>query len=485
MSKNHRPPVVVVLGHVDHGKTSLLDYIRKSNLASKEFGEITQSIGAYEAMVPIKGYHTDRLTFIDTPGHEAFTQLRSRGANVADIAILLVDATASVKPQTIESISHIKAAGIPYIVAINKVDLESAQIDKVKRDLAKQDVLTEGIGGTIPAIPISAKTGTGVKGLLEAILLVASDHDLSYDPNGELAVYVIEANHDRAGAVASCIIKNGTLRVGDDVYAKAQKARVRALINDLGQHVKEVTPSMPFLLHGFKEIPDVGIKITREAVVAEAVVAAEAAPYDPASASDFLREEENKRLKIIIKADSQGSAEALLPALQANPNIEVVFHGIGDISKSDIFLAKVSKAVIIGFNAGLTKSVAQIASEERVVIKTYKIIYKLLEELEEVSTLLKEKAEKAKNLKGEAKVQAIFTIEEQKVAGVKVTKGKFELKDRVELFRDNKIKAEAVLASIKQRAKSVKEVKKDQEAGLLLDPQLDIQAGDVIKSYSI
>ncbi|OGK14137.1 hypothetical protein A3H80_02990 [Candidatus Roizmanbacteria bacterium RIFCSPLOWO2_02_FULL_37_19] len=481
-TKQHRPPVVVVLGHVDHGKTTLLDYIRKSNLASKEAGEITQSIGAYEAKIPLKGYDADRLTFIDTPGHEAFTKLRSRGAQVADIAILIVDATASVMPQTIESISHIKQAKIPFIVAINKVDLERANVEKVNKDLSKHDVLTENMGGTIPVIPISAKSGTGVNDLLEAILLVASEQDLSYDLEGELEVYVIETQHEKAGIAVSCIIKNGALKVGDTIYAQELEARVRALITDRGSSVKEVTPSMPFMLLGFKELPEVGVQISRQKKSFE--VAKNELEKHTESDSIF-KEDEGKKLMIIVKADSKGSIEALLPPLLENENIEVVLYGIGEISKSDIFLAKVSKAIIIGFNAKIPQSTEKIAMEEKVVIKTYKIIYKLLEELAEVSLLLKEREEKSKNLKGEAKLQAVFTIEGSKIAGVKITKGKFELNDKLELYRDNQMKGEAMLSSIKQRSKHVKGAKKDQEAGLLLEPQLDIQAGDVIKSYSI
>lgn len=299
----NRPPVVVVLGHVDHGKTTLLDYIRKSNLTSKEAGSITQSIGGYEAHVPIAGYPVDKITFIDTPGHEAFTQLRMRGANVADIAILIVDATASVKPQTIESISHIKQAELPVIVAVNKIDLETARIDKVKQDLAANQIQVEGFGGTVPFVPISAKEGRGVNDLLEGILLLASEKELTYDPNVEPEVYVIEARQDKAGPTASCIIKNGTLRVGDVLYAGSQEVKVRALITDSGAQVKEVTPSMPFVLLGFKEIPEVGITLTKQPQISQKTVESKTQKDDFA---DFFGEKKVISLKLSLRLIHKG-----------------------------------------------------------------------------------------------------------------------------------------------------------------------------------
>lgn len=478
----NRPPVVVVLGHVDHGKTTLLDYIRKSNLASREAGSITQSIGGYEAHVPISGYPVDRITFIDTPGHEAFTQLRMRGANVADIAILIVDATASVKPQTIESISHIKQAELPVIVAVNKIDLETARIDKVKQDLAANQIQVEGFGGTVPFVPISAKEGRGVNDLLEGILLLASEKELTYDESAEPEVYVIEARQDKAGPTASCIIKNGTLRVGDVLYAGAQEVKVRALITDSGSQVKEVTPSMPFVLLGFKDIPEVGITLTKQPQIRKIAVESKSQGNDFAN---FFGEKESDKLKVIIKADTQGSLDAILPALEKNSHLEVILSSIGEVSKSDIFLAKVSKAIVVGFNSKISKEAEKIAAQEKVLLRSYNIIYDLIDELEEVSDLMREREEKEKSFKGEAKVQALFNIDGSVVAGVKVLKGKFNINDKIEVIRGKRSIGETLLISIKQRAKASKEVKKGEEGGLLFDPQLDIQAGDVVKSYSI
>lgn len=481
MSQTYRPPVVVVLGHVDHGKTTLLDYIRKTTVTAREAGGITQSIGAYEAETTIEGYHTKNITFIDTPGHEAFTKLRMRGAQAADIAILIVDATSTVMPQTIESITHIKEADIPFIVAMNKTDLQTANTSRVKQDLAKHGVQVEGFGGTTPVVEISAKTGHGVNDLLEGVLYIASEKNLTYDESAELEAFVIETQQERSGITVSCIIKNGLLRVGETVYAGSKEAKIKALINDRGVQVKEVHPSMPFLLLGLSEIPEVGILLSK--TPPEHLDAPKAA-FKPHDFTGFF-DEEGKKLRLVIKAESQGSLDALLPNLQKSESIEIVLSGIGDIANSDIFLAKVAKAVVIGFNVKPNKQIEYVAKQEKVVIKTYNIIYKLLEELHEVSDLLKEREDKEKSFKGEAKVVTIFTIDGSKIAGVKVLKGRLDVHDRVEVFREGRSQGESLLASIKQRAKSVKDVKKDDEAGLLFDPQLDILQGDVIKSYSI
>lgn len=479
----YRPPVVVVLGHVDHGKTTLLDYIRKSRLAAKEAGQITQSIGGYEAQVDVKGYNTDKLTFIDTPGHEAFSKLRVRGASIADIAILIVDVTASVKPQTIESISHIKQAGIPYIVALNKVDMPTANIDKVKSDLSKAEVYTEGYGGDVATVEISALKGTGVHDLLEALLIVASDHNLTYEPDGPLEAYVVETHQEKAGISVSCIIKNGSLKIGNTVYAGDKEAKIRALMTDTGARVNEVHPSMPFVLLGFKDIPDVGSVLTRTPGEARESTVIKKSKAD--QFTDFFTPDSAEKLKIVLRADSQGSLEAIIPNLEKNENIDIVLSSVGDITESDIFLAKVSKAIVIAFATKLSKQAEAIAQAEKVVVKTYSIIYNLFEELEAVSDLLKEKDERARTFKGEAKVKAIFTIEGKTIAGVKVAKGKIDLHDRAELYRNNALKDEALVLSIKQRAATIETLKKGDEGGLLLDPELDVKVGDVIKSYSI
>lgn len=478
-----RPPVVTILGHVDHGKTTLLDYIRKSQLAAKEHGGITQRIGAYEISTDIKGYKTNKITFIDTPGHEAFSQLRARGANVADIALLLIDGKDSIMPQTEESIAHIKNAKIPFIVVVNKMDLPEANIEKVKNDLMKFEILVEGKGGNVSVVPVSAKTGKGIQELLEVILLHAAEQHLSYDPTHKPNAYIIETKRDKRGIVVGAIIKDGTLKVGDEIYIDDKKTKIRSLIDDLGLNISQVNPSMPFEVLGFEQLPEVGTLIQNEPSLPPPTQTATIT--QTINMESFLQPEvKEKKLFLIIKADSQGMLEAITNALVKKENVEVVLKAVGNINKSDVFLAKTTKSIIIGFAAQVAPEVNDLAKQERVIIKTYNIIYELLDELIEVAELLNEKEEKEKNLKGEAKVLATFVIEGEKIVGVKVTKGKINLADEVEVFRQNKPIGKTKLVSLKIRAKIVNEVKKEQEAGMLFGPPLDIRMGDVVKSIS-
>lgn len=487
MSKNHyRAPVVVVLGHVDHGKTTLLDYIRKTRKAEREVGGITQKIGAYEVEVEKKEDSANKITFIDTPGHEAFTKLRLHGATVADIAILVISAVDSVQPQTIESISHIKNAAIPFIVAVNKTDLPGANIDKVKKDLIKHEVLVEGVGGDVPIVSISAKTGAGVTDLLETIIFLGSMSEFHYTPTAPAQAYIIEAGRDKSGVIVSAIIKEGTIRVGDTIYSGNQEAKVRALLSDDGVSLKEVIPSTPFIMLGFKEVPEPGTQLTSTKITSEVVDQPQSQPLTNTEIGAlFGKKDDTKKLKLIIRADSQGSLEALLSILQKNEAIEIVLATVGEIAKSDIFLAKVSEAIIIGFSVPTDKIVLQLAKEEKVIIKTYKIIYELLDELTEVSTLLTEKQAKAKSLKGEAKVLATFIIDQEQIAGLQVIKGKMAINDTIELWRGDRLIKESKIVSLRQRAKTVQEIKKNEECGALFYPKLDFMVGDMVKSYSI
>lgn len=482
---NSRPPVVAILGHVDHGKTSLLDYIRKSRIASGEHGGITQRIGAYEVDTGIRGYPTSKITFIDTPGHEAFSQIRSRGAQVADIAVLIIDAKDSLMPQTEESIFHIKNAQIPFIVALNKTDLPEANPNKVKNDLLKHEIMTEDKGGTVPAIEISAKTGKGVHELLEAILLIAADKKFSYEEKHDPVAYIIETKKDRRGIVASAIIKDGVLRISDDVYIGLKKTKVKALINDLGKNVKEAIPSMPFELLGFEEMPEVGTEIRTKPQETEIKEDQTNVAQKPNDAHTFFEEKkEEKKLSLVIKADSHGSMEAIKGSLSKNPNVELILTGVGDIHRSDVFLAKTTKAIVIGFSVKVNNEVRELAKQEKVIIKTYNIIYELIDELTEASDLLREKEEEEKSIKGEAKVLATFIIEGEKIFGVSITKGKINLGDQVELYRNNHVIGKTELVSLKNRAKSVEEVRKGQEAGMVFGPALDVRVGDVVKFIS-
>lgn len=482
--KQPRPPIVTILGHVDHGKTTLLDYIRKSRVAQKEHGGITQRIGAYEVETGLKGYLVSKMTFIDTPGHEAFAKLRARGASVADVAILMIDAKDSVMPQTIESISHIKAAKLPFIVALNKIDLPDANPEKVKNDLLKHEVAVEGKGGHVPTVAISAKTGTGVSELMETILLLTHDLNLTFDPTNPSSAYVIETKKDKRGVAVGIIIKDGTLKVGDTIYDKDQPVKVRSLINDLSKPVGQILPSTPAELLGFTEAPSVGSLLISTAK-AEPLSKPPKEVNKTVDMDTLLKPKvEEKKLSLIIKADSQGTLEAITNALSKNDNIRLILQAVGLINKSDVFLAKATGAIVIGFGIEPNADIVDLAKQEKVIIKTYNIIYELLDELQEVADLLKEKEIEEKSYKGEAKVMAIFQIQGEKVVGVKITKGKVGLSDQAEIVRGENSLGTAKLVSLKIRAKPMAEVKKDQEAGMVLSTKLDIRVGDVIKFIS-
>lgn len=483
-----RPPIVTILGHVDHGKTTLLDYIRKSRIADKEHGGITQKIGAYEITTSIKGYHTNKITFIDTPGHEAFSKLRARGANAADIAILVIDAKDSIMPQTAESISHIKSAKIPFIVALNKIDLPDANPEKVKKDLLKYEIQVEGMGGGIPVVLISAKTGKAIPELLESILLIASDLNLQFSKDNPPMAVIIETKKNKRGVVVSAIIKDGVFKIGDFIMSEGMKTKIRSMANDLGENINQVMPSTPFELLGFEDLPDVGSVISLQSEFAKETRSSPA--FAPAQntipqtidVEALLNpQKEKQKLSLVIKTDSQGSLEAIKQSLSSNPHIEVVLEGVGDIHKSDIFLAKNTKSIIIGFSINISDEAQQLAKQEKVIIKTYTVIYNLLDELTEVANLIMEKKQQEKNLKGSAKILANFIIEGEKVQGVKITKGKINTGDNLEIYRNDKLIGKTKLISLKIRAKAVQEVKKDQEAGMLFNPSFDFRVGDVVK----
>lgn len=479
-----RPPVVTILGHVDHGKTTLLDYIRKTNLTEKEFGGITQKIGAYEITTDFKDYKTNKITFIDTPGHEAFAKIRSRGANVADIALLLIDGKDSLMPQTIESIYHIKNAKLPFIVVINKIDLPEANPEKVKNDLLKHEVIVEEKGGQVPVVLISAKTGQGVKELLEMILLIASDLNLNFDINASPLAYIIETKKDKRGIVASAIIKNGKINIGDFLFVNNEKFKIRALYNDKNQLIKEVIPSMPFEILGFEKLPEVGSLITNQPQSISQEKIENQSFKRSFSLDDVLGKTNNqeKKLSVIIKTDNQGSLEAIKESIKDNKNIEIILSSIGEINKSDVFLAKTTKAIIVGFNVKPSNEALILSEQEKIIIKTYQIIYELIDEISEVADLLKEKENKEKNLKGEAKILAQFKIENETAYGVSITKGKINLYDQLEVYNEkNNLIGKTKLVSLKIRAKAVNEVKKGQEAGMIFSPPLDIRVGYVVK----
>ena len=491
-----RPPVVTIMGHVDHGKTSLLDYIRKSKVTAGEAGGITQHIGAYTVQVDGR-----QITFLDTPGHEAFTAMRARGAQATDIAILVVAADDSVMPQTVEAINHAKAAGVPVIVAINKMDKPDANPERVKQDLTKYDLVCEDWGGDTICVPVSAVTGAGVDDLLEMILLQADTMELKANPDRRGVGVIIEAKLDKSrGPLATVLLQNGTIRVGDNIIAGMAAGRVRALINDRGERVKEAGPSMPVEIMGFDEVPSAGDemlvvgddKLSRQ--VAEerreklrAAREAQAAKVTMENLFSTIEEGKMTNLNLIIKADVQGSVEAVKQAMEKLTNEEVrvrVLHSAaGAITKDDVNLASAFNAIIIGFNVRPDASARETAEKEKVDIRLYTIIYKAIEDMElAMKGLLA--PEYREVLLGHAEVRNVFKITGAGIiAGCYVQDGKVQRNAQVRLLRDNVVVFEGKLSSLRHLKDDVKEMAAGYECGMSLEGHNDIKEGDIVECY--
>lgn len=470
------PPVVAVLGHVDHGKTTLLDKIRKSNLASREAGGITQHIGAYQVI-----HKGKKITFIDTPGHSAFIKMRARGAEATDLVVLVVAADEGVKPQTLESLKHIKAAKTPYLVAITKADLPNVIVDSVKKDLAENGIQVEGFGGDIVAVPVSAKTGKGIDELLEMVLLLAEMAELKADPKGALEAVVIESKLDRArGPVGTVLVKNGTLRLKDEIVAGKASAKVKAMIDENGKRVKQAGPGKPVEILGFKELPPVGSQVTKiggkkslEPDLVKAVTKKEP--------SESVEEnQEAKKLRIILKADTAGTLEAILASLPEE--VEIIFSGIGDVNDSDVLLASATNSFLLGFNIKIPAQIKKLAQTEGVKIETYKIIYELLEEIEKKALKVLEPTPNEEEL-GQAKIIAEFGINKEKIAGCQVSQGRIDKGDKLHLRRGKEIIGDCKIKSMKQGKKDVDKAKEGEEFGALLTPPLDFKLGDMLVSF--
>jgi len=460
-----RPPVVVILGHVDHGKSTLLDYIRKTNIVAQEPGQITQHIGAYQVSVDGK-----KITFIDTPGHEAFAKMRSRGAKVADLAILVVAADDGVMPQTKEAIKHIKQAKIPVIVAINKIDLPDINLDKIKKQLVNEGVLLEGYGGETVTVPISAKTGQGVSDLLEMVLLVSEMEKLEGDPTAPFQAVVIEAKLDRnRGPVASIIVKNGILHLGEKIFAEGIEGKVRAIINDRGERLSEVKPGDPAEILGLERIPPVGAILTQEPIKKE----------EKTETKEEIKKEEGQ-LKIILKADVWGTLEAILTSL-SQEKVEIISGSVGDINESDVLLAKTTRAIIIGFNVKVASVAATLAETEKVKIKVYQVIYELLEEIKEAIEAISQPMKE--EFLGRAEIIAEFPFKKGKIAGCKIIDGRLAVGDRIKVLRGEKEVGLSRIKSLKQQKEAVSKVELGQECGVLFDPPLDFIIGDSVISY--
>ena len=491
-----RAPVVVVMGHVDHGKTSLLDRIRRTNVAAGEAGGITQHIGAYRVMVDGKP-----VTFLDTPGHEAFTSMRARGAMITDIAILVVAAEDGIKPQTVESINHAKAAGIPIIVAINKMDKPDANPERIKEQLTKYDLLAEDWGGDTIVCPISAKTGMGVDNLLEMVALTAEVGELKANPNRAASGAVIEARLDKGrGPIATLLVQNGTLHQGDIIIAGTAVGRVRMMTNDKGQKLTSAGPSVPVEITGLGEVPGAGAnfnavadeRLARELV--EQRKAEEKAkanePISKVSLEDLfsqIQAGEMKNLNIIVKADVQGSVEAVKASLEKISNDEVrvrVIHGaVGAINESDVMLASTSNAIIVGFNVRPDAAARDSAARAHVDMRMYRVIYDAINEIEAaMKGMLAPKFRE--NVIGHAEIRQTFKVSNVgTVAGCYVTDGKIQRSCEARIVRDGIVIHEGHLASLQRFKDAVKEVASGYECGLNFEKFNDIKEGDVVEAY--
>ncbi len=492
----HRPPVVTIMGHVDHGKTSLLDYIRKTRVTAGEAGGITQHIGAYTVDL-----HGEKITFLDTPGHEAFTAMRARGAQATDIAILVVAADDGVMPQTVEAINHAKAAGVQTIVAINKMDKPTADPDRIRQELTKYELVDEEWGGDTIIVPVSAHTGQGVDQLLEMILLVAEVQDYKANPNRKARGVIVEARLDKGrGPVANVLIKNGTLNVGDTIIAGTAYGRVRAMVNDRGERVKQAFPSDPVEVIGFNDVPEAGDILSAvdddslsRKVAEERKDKAKAALIKAQSKTTLddlfnqISEGQLKELNLIIKADVQGSVEAVKQSLERLSNNEVkvkaIHGGVGAITETDVILASASNAIIIGFNVRHDTSVRDVAEREKVDIRLYRVIYSAIEDIEAaMKGMLAPKFKE--NVLGRCRVRQTFKVSGVgTVAGCYVTDGKIQRNASVRLLRDNIVIHEGKIDSLKRFKDDVKEVATGYECGLGIEGYNDVKENDEIECF--
>ncbi|MEW6279387.1 MAG: translation initiation factor IF-2, partial [Candidatus Eremiobacterota bacterium] len=491
-----RPPVVTVLGHVDHGKTSLLDAIRETEVTATEAGGITQKIGAYTV------HHHDRLiTFIDTPGHEAFTQMRARGAKVTDIAILVVAADDGVMPQTVEAINHARAAKVPILVAVNKVDKPQANPDKVLQQLTEYNLVAETWGGDTICIPVSAKKRTGIKELLEMVLLVADMTELKANPDRKAQGTIIEAWLDKGlGPVATVLVQTGTLRVGDTVVVGNTWGRVRGLLNENGERIRRAGPSIPAEIVGLTEIPDAGdfLQVVDDERMARQVAEARAQKSrherihsgSRTTLEDLfsgIQTGEVKELKLLLKAEGHGSVEALKQSLEKlstdEVRVNIVHSAVGAISESDIMLASASDAIIIGFNVRPDSAVKRLADQEGVDVRLYRVIYHVIEDIKKAMTGLLSPDVQEVEL-GKVEIRQIFKISKVgKVAGCYVQEGKITRDAEVRVIRDGVVLYVGRLESLKRFKDDVREVTEGYECGLSVLNYPDVQEGDIVEAF--
>lgn len=491
-----RPPVVTVMGHVDHGKTSLLDAIRKTHVTKQEAGGITQHIGA--SIVNING---EKIVFLDTPGHEAFTSMRARGAQVTDLAILVVAADDGVMPQTVEAINHAKAAKVPIIVAVNKIDRPNANVDRVMQELTEYGLVPEEWGGDTIIVPVSALRKEGIDELLEMILLLAAIQELKANPNRRAVGTVIEAQLDKGkGAVATILVQKGTLRVGDMVVCGSASGRVRAMFDDKGKNIKKAGPSIPVAILGLSEVPHSGeilyavedektaryyAEKKKESIREEQLKATQKVSLD--DLFDQIQLGEVKELNIIIKTDVRGTIDAIAQSLQKleheEVKVNIIHGGVGGITETDIMLASASNAIIIGFNVRPTLNALDIAKEENVDVRTYRVIYDAIEDIKSAINGMLD-PEYKEEIIGRAEVRATFKVPNAgTVAGIYVQDGKITRNSMVRLLRNDIVIFEGKISSLKRFKDDVREVVAGYEGGLGLENYNDIKEGDIIEAY--
>ena len=472
-----RPPIVVVMGHIDHGKTKLLDFIRKTKIAEKEAGGITQSIGAYEII-----HSEKKITFIDTPGHEAFSKMRGRGARVADLAILVVAADEGVKAQTLEALEHIKSAGIPFVVAINKIDKPEADVTRVKNELSQNGIYLEGMGGNISYQEISAKTGQGVKELLDLILLAADLEELKADPNALCQGVIIESKIDpRRGISAVLIIENGTLRIGDEIATSSARGKVKMMEDFLGQPVKQVSFSSPVLVVGFENLPQIGEQFSAGKMISVSQSENILSPnkVGPTEALSLKK----TIIKLILKADVSGSLEALIEIVKSLENedigIEIILAEVGDILENDVKLALSSSALILGFKVKIRKGAESLVRIHEIKIINSEIIYELFQNLKQIIKEIPKEGE----VKGILEILAIFGKKNSKqIVGGKMLEGKFNKGAKLEIWRQSLKIGEGKIINLQVKKLDAIEVQAGEECGILLDPDVTIKVGDQLKA---
>lgn len=491
-----RPPVVTILGHVDHGKTTLLDAVRKTNVAGGEAGGITQQIGAYSVL------HNKRLiTFLDTPGHAAFTAMRARGAQGADIAVLVVAADDGVMPQTHEAFAHARAAGVPIVVALNKVDRENANPDRVKQQLADIGLVPDDWDGDTMVVPVSAKNQVGLEDLLEAILLVADSLEIKSNPNGRLLGTVIEGEIDKSrGVVATLLVQNGTLRVGDVVLAGIACGRVRAMFDYQGNAIEEATPSMPVSVLGLSDVPTAGELFIQTETEREARAIAQKRSLDEAEATErrkplgleeifeAFKAGEAQELRLVIKADVQGALEPIMTSVNELSTEEIkinVLHATtGTITENDIMLATASQAIVLGFNVGMDQAAQKMADKEKIDIRLYDVIYHLTEDIEKaLKGMLK--PEKRTVKLGKAEVLATFRIPKiGNVAGCRVLEGLMRRNATLKVMREDEVVFEGSITSLRHEKDNVKEIREGFECGIGVKGFTEFEVGDILECYA-